>query len=262
MPRSPFALGNPRIETVKVWDSGMVSHSRFPTFKRLNLQQKFWPLDSWMMIKLYWIVRYCQILSDMVRSMQMPQDLISSKSKGGIGAPWAEDRDRPIAGIDIAEKGLETKCGRCESQSWCFSHFSHFSHLSHFSHINNCSWVLVHYPNTAHWVMWNQTVGVSQVAPTLPIPCWWITGLDQWEIQCVSNVTLPSLRSTLCGLVPRRKHARCPNSPGVMFDQTRVRAPGKCRDQWAAFLDVIVKHLLFTNSHTNSHTRLTPTNTH
>ena len=38
------------------------------------------------------------------------QDLISSKSKGGIGAPWAEDRDRPIAGIDIAEKGwhLET----------------------------------------------------------------------------------------------------------------------------------------------------------
>ena len=34
-----------------------------------------------------------------------PQDLISSKSKGGIGAPWAEDRDRPVAGIDIAEKG-------------------------------------------------------------------------------------------------------------------------------------------------------------
>eukprot|EP00438_Fugacium_kawagutii_P009830 Skav212331 [mRNA] locus=scaffold3374:227150:228984:- [translate_table: standard] len=77
---SPFALGHPRIETVK--------------------------------------------------------DLISSKSKGGIGAPWAEDRDRPIAGIDIAEKG-----GSYSSYSMLMDH--------------------------------------------------------------------------------RRKHARCPNSPGVMFDQTR-----------------------------------------
>mmetsp|Transcript_133845 Transcript_133845/g.317265 ORF Transcript_133845/g.317265 Transcript_133845/m.317265 type:complete len:174 (-) Transcript_133845:69-590(-) len=46
---SPFAIGNPRVETVK--------------------------------------------------------DLISLHSKGGIGAPWAEDRSRPIAGIDIAQRG-------------------------------------------------------------------------------------------------------------------------------------------------------------
>ncbi|CAE7705187.1 unnamed protein product, partial [Symbiodinium pilosum] len=46
---SPFAIGNPRVETVK--------------------------------------------------------DLISMHSKGGIGAPWAEDRARPIAGIDLAQKG-------------------------------------------------------------------------------------------------------------------------------------------------------------
>ena len=64
------------------------------------------------------------------------KDLISSKSKGGIGAPWAEDRDRPVAGIDIAEKG-----GSYSSYSMLMDH--------------------------------------------------------------------------------RRKHARCPNSPGIMFDQTR-----------------------------------------
>ncbi|CAK9026327.1 unnamed protein product [Durusdinium trenchii] len=46
---SPFALGNPKVETVK--------------------------------------------------------DLISLRCKGAIGAPWFEDRERPIAGVDLAEPG-------------------------------------------------------------------------------------------------------------------------------------------------------------
>ncbi|CAJ1399375.1 unnamed protein product [Effrenium voratum] len=77
---SPFALGNPRVETVK--------------------------------------------------------DLICLHSKGGIGAPWAEDRSRSVAGVDLAERG-----GSYSSYSMLMDH--------------------------------------------------------------------------------RQKHARCPNSPGVMFDQNK-----------------------------------------
>eukprot|EP00440_Ansanella_granifera_P027739 gb/GFBE01030138.1/.p1 GENE.gb/GFBE01030138.1/~~gb/GFBE01030138.1/.p1 ORF type:complete len:189 (+),score=24.10 gb/GFBE01030138.1/:1-567(+) len=33
------------------------------------------------------------------------KDLICLNSKGGIGAPFAENRNRPVAGVDIAEKG-------------------------------------------------------------------------------------------------------------------------------------------------------------
>ena len=65
------------------------------------------------------------------------KDLISLKSKGGIGAPWAEDRERPVAGIDLVCKG-----GSYNSYSMLSDH--------------------------------------------------------------------------------RRKHARCPNSPCVMFDQTKA----------------------------------------
>eukprot|EP00931_Biecheleriopsis_adriatica_P005800 TRINITY_DN107288_c0_g1_i1.p1 TRINITY_DN107288_c0_g1~~TRINITY_DN107288_c0_g1_i1.p1 ORF type:complete len:205 (+),score=24.71 TRINITY_DN107288_c0_g1_i1:68-616(+) len=33
------------------------------------------------------------------------KDLICQNSKGGLGAPWAENRDRPVAGVDIAQQG-------------------------------------------------------------------------------------------------------------------------------------------------------------
>eukprot|EP00930_Biecheleria_cincta_P020437 TRINITY_DN15380_c0_g1_i1.p1 TRINITY_DN15380_c0_g1~~TRINITY_DN15380_c0_g1_i1.p1 ORF type:complete len:187 (+),score=20.58 TRINITY_DN15380_c0_g1_i1:63-623(+) len=37
--------------------------------------------------------------------LQTTKDLICSRSKGGIGAPFAENRDRPVAGVDIASPG-------------------------------------------------------------------------------------------------------------------------------------------------------------